>query len=229
MVFVHPTDHERFALRLLLLYRKGCSSFQELRTVNNKQYNTFREACLALGFLDDDNESIVCLEEAASFASPKQLRDLFVVILLNCTPSNPRQLWEKYKNLMTEDILYQAKINYKNNNLQFNEHFYNIALNDINNQLQKTGNHLSNYPEMPNLMPISTELPNDLMLNEMNYNVSENENELNINLSKLNSDQKKIYDAIIDRVNNRIYGKNILKTFQFFLLLMSGFCYFYIE
>ena len=209
MVFVHPTDQERFALRLLLLYRKGCSSFQELRTVNNQQYSSFREACFAMGFLDDDNESNVCLEEAASFASPKQLRDLFVVILLNCTPSNPGQLWEKFKNSMTEDILYQAKMKYKNDNLQFNEYFYNIALNDINSQLQKTGNHISNYSEMPNIYPISSEIPNELMCNEMNYNVTENENELNCNINKLNSDQRFIYNAIINRVNNNIYGKRI--------------------
>ena len=31
MYFVHPSEHERFALRTLLLYRKGCYSFAELR------------------------------------------------------------------------------------------------------------------------------------------------------------------------------------------------------
>ena len=84
--------------------------FQELNTVNKKQYNTFREACFALGFLNDDYESIVFLDEAAIFASPKQMRDLFVILLLYCTPYHPGQLWEKFKNSMTQDILYAAKI-----------------------------------------------------------------------------------------------------------------------
>ena len=34
MYFVNPSDLERFSLRHILLYRPGCKSFEELRTVN---------------------------------------------------------------------------------------------------------------------------------------------------------------------------------------------------
>ena len=78
MYFVHPNDSERFALRMILLYRKGCDSFKSLKTVNKYYYNTFREALVAMGLAKDDNEWNLCLSEASEILKPKQLRDLFV-------------------------------------------------------------------------------------------------------------------------------------------------------
>ena len=78
MYFVHPNDIERFSLRILLLYRKGLSSFESFRTVNGTMYPSFQEACYVLGFLSDDSESKSCLEEASNFATPIQIRDLCV-------------------------------------------------------------------------------------------------------------------------------------------------------
>ena len=45
MFTVHPKEIERYALRTLLLYRKGCGSFEALRTVDGVIYSTFRETC----------------------------------------------------------------------------------------------------------------------------------------------------------------------------------------
>lgn len=64
MVFVSPNAGERYFLRLLLTISKGATSFVALRTVNGVVYNTFREACLALGLLEDDHEWHDCLAEA---------------------------------------------------------------------------------------------------------------------------------------------------------------------
>ena len=114
MYFVHPNDPERFALRILLLYRKGLDSFESLRTVNGKQFSTYKEACFALGYLNDDSEAKLSLEEAVHFATACQIRELFVLILLNCTPANPRNLWDTYKNSMCEDFLYQFRRNSNN-------------------------------------------------------------------------------------------------------------------
>ena len=45
-----------FILRMLLNVIKGARSFEEIRTINNVVYPTFRSACYALGLLDDDKE-----------------------------------------------------------------------------------------------------------------------------------------------------------------------------
>ncbi|CAG8834892.1 4385_t:CDS:1, partial [Cetraspora pellucida] len=46
--FVQPTAGEKYFLRMLLNIRKGITSFEHLRTVNNITYNTFKETCDAL-------------------------------------------------------------------------------------------------------------------------------------------------------------------------------------
>ena len=58
MYYVSPkaNDVERFYLRLLLTAVKGATSFEHLRTVNGQVKPTFKEACIALGLLSNDNE-----------------------------------------------------------------------------------------------------------------------------------------------------------------------------
>ncbi|GFQ93599.1 ATP-dependent DNA helicase [Trichonephila clavata] len=47
---------ECFYLRLLLVNVTGPLSFQDIRKVNGQQYPTYKDACLALGLLEDDNQ-----------------------------------------------------------------------------------------------------------------------------------------------------------------------------
>ncbi|CAG8510086.1 6725_t:CDS:2 [Acaulospora morrowiae] len=46
-----------------------------------------------LGLLEDDEEWNQCLEEAAILHNSSQLRALFIVILTQCTPAYPKELW----------------------------------------------------------------------------------------------------------------------------------------
>ncbi|PIA42210.1 hypothetical protein AQUCO_02100228v1 [Aquilegia coerulea] len=64
MYFANPNSGERFYLRLLLTVVKGPSSFESLYRVDDIEYKTYREACIARGLLEDDNEWDKCLEEA---------------------------------------------------------------------------------------------------------------------------------------------------------------------
>src|SRR5438309_10764572 len=66
MYYVSPkaNDSERFYLCLLLTAVKGATSFEALRTVNNQLKPTFKEACIALGLLADNNKWHQCLAEA---------------------------------------------------------------------------------------------------------------------------------------------------------------------
>ena len=49
-----PLAGERYYLRLLLTVVPGAKSFEGLRTIAGIEYPTFREACRALGLLEDD-------------------------------------------------------------------------------------------------------------------------------------------------------------------------------
>jgi hypothetical protein len=50
----NPTQGERYYLRMLLTNVRGPQSFEDLRTVDGTVYDTFRQACVARGLLDDD-------------------------------------------------------------------------------------------------------------------------------------------------------------------------------
>ena len=56
MVYVGPTAREKFHLRMLLMVVKGPRSFDDLKTVDGHICDTFHEACLKRGLLEDDGE-----------------------------------------------------------------------------------------------------------------------------------------------------------------------------
>jgi hypothetical protein len=96
MYHAHPTCGERFYLRLLLTCVKAATSFEDLYTFDEIRHPSFKAACIAHGLLDDDGEWHQCLNEAKDMQMGQQLRHLFVTILRECTPANPRELWDTF-------------------------------------------------------------------------------------------------------------------------------------
>ncbi len=102
MYMASPAEGERFYLRLLLCHVRGPKSFQLLREFNGITYDSFKDAAVARRLLEDDTEWINCMRDAALTASPKQLRNLFVTILVHCLPQNTRALWDQFNADMSE-------------------------------------------------------------------------------------------------------------------------------
>ncbi|KAI9121788.1 hypothetical protein K1719_007178 [Acacia pycnantha] len=71
-----PAQGELHYLRLLLTKVRGAKTYTDIRTVNTVVYPTFREACYALGLLDDDKEYIDAIKETSSWASGNNLRQI---------------------------------------------------------------------------------------------------------------------------------------------------------
>ncbi|XP_075650013.1 uncharacterized protein LOC142620542 [Castanea sativa] len=146
--YTHPSSGERFYLRMFLNIVKGPRNFEELRTINDVTYPNYKEACYALGLLDDDKEWHDSLIEASSWASGKQLRQLFVTMLLFCEVVDPLSLWESNWKLITKDIL-----NRQRRILQFQElillddQLRNYGLYEIEQILQQYGRSLIDYPQ----------------------------------------------------------------------------------
>ena len=105
---VHPNNRECFYLRLLLQHVRGPKSFKDLRTVDGEICANYQEACIKLRLLQNDDHWVQTLDEAASVMMPKQMRDLFAVMLSSCELSSPLQLWEKFKTHLSEDFLHQV-------------------------------------------------------------------------------------------------------------------------
>eukprot|EP00794_Sanderia_malayensis_P002692 gene2692-biopygen2223 len=71
---VLPSDPERFTLRLILLHRKGATSFEDIRTVDGVTYDTFKNAARAMSLLKNDAEHKRCLQDAAIINMPAHMR-----------------------------------------------------------------------------------------------------------------------------------------------------------
>jgi hypothetical protein len=82
--YSHPASSERFYLRMLLNIIKGPQSFEEIKTVNNVVYPTFKLACYVFCLLDDDKEWHDALNQTFHWASRKQFHELFVTMLIFC-------------------------------------------------------------------------------------------------------------------------------------------------
>ena len=93
MYFVSPQDNERFALRLLLLYGKGFTSFEDVRTIDGILFPSFVEAARATWYLKDDGYFRSAMQEAVALRMPKQLRSFFVslIVFADMKPPLPAQ------------------------------------------------------------------------------------------------------------------------------------------
>lgn len=79
--------------------------YSNMRTLNGYMYNTFREAALAYGLLDDNQSNERCLEKASLYQMPTSLRNLFSTVLAYCNPVNPCQLFMSFEASMSEDLI----------------------------------------------------------------------------------------------------------------------------
>ena len=106
-----PAQGELYYLHLLLTKIQGPTNYEDIRTLNNVVYTTFREACYALGLLDGDNEYIDAIKEASLWVSGNYLRCFFTSMLLSHSLSQPGIVWERTKDIICEDLLYMTRGN----------------------------------------------------------------------------------------------------------------------
>lgn len=102
-----PSEGERFYLRTILQHHP-VASFTEARTANGIEHESYQDAANALGLFADDNEAEQAILEAISgLRTPRQLRILFVHLLVNdCVPA-PRALWDTHRAALAQDFILQ--------------------------------------------------------------------------------------------------------------------------
>lgn len=207
---MHPKETERFCLRLALLYRKGSTSFEDLRTFNGITHSTFKETAQAMGYLDSDREWELCLTEAATHTVAfGQMRNLFCTILLQCQPSNVAALWENHKENLSLDILHQIRRIQNDNNITFSNSIFDLCLHLIDVQLKATGSSISEYelPQYELSEALYEQLErNDLLCDEMSYCIEDLQRELELNVCRMNDDQTRIFELINSNLENKNRG-----------------------
>ena len=96
--------------------------------------STFQETCKRKGLLSDDGEWHHCLEEAAQYSSSKQLRSLFISILIHAHPRKPsKTLASIFKSCVRRPITF----NFVRENVlvQLREAEHDCALHDLQDVL----------------------------------------------------------------------------------------------
>ncbi|XP_074305621.1 uncharacterized protein LOC141640840 [Silene latifolia] len=205
---VLPNCGERFYLRTLLNFVKGPKSFEDIRTVNKVIHPTFKEACYALGLLGDDKECIDAINEAADWGSGCYLRRLFATLLLSGSISQPEKVWQETWDKLSDDILHRQRTISRIKDLQLSEHeLQNYALAEIEAILQSNGSTLQRFDGMP--FPdslVSIEYGNKLILDELSYDKEALGVEHEKLMSSMTSEQKSIYDEIMEAVAKECGG-----------------------
>ncbi|KAL5190681.1 ATP-dependent DNA helicase PIF1 [Glycine soja] len=204
LLWVPSITGELFYLRMMLIVCKGPTSFEDLRTVDNVQYPTYKEACFSMGFLQDDKEFIEAIKEAKDWGSTHYIRKLFVLLLLTTTMSKLEQVWDQTWHWMANDIVYNYKKSSTSPALQLDDRtLQNLVLLEIEELLQANQRSLRDYPSMPYPEDVNCPayLDNSLILAELNYNNQELRSEFEHVFSHMTDEQASIYNQIVEAVN----------------------------
>ena len=156
-----PSEGDRFYLYMMLLHLPGITSDEELRTVNGTLYS-YREAAERRGLLTGDMEYEFALQEAAELRSPPQLRTLFAHLLLHCEGVRGADLWERFKDSMSEDKDLQSLLPPKR---------HAVALARIAEVLNRFGYTLEDYALPSGDASVIDELQNRDLRRELDFDV----------------------------------------------------------
>uniref|UniRef100_A0A0N5C7V2 Helitron_like_N domain-containing protein n=1 Tax=Strongyloides papillosus TaxID=174720 RepID=A0A0N5C7V2_STREA len=137
---VSPMNVELFSLRQLLLHVPGATCEGDLKIVNGFQWPSFRDAAIARGLLDTEDNYNELFEEACESAMPNMLRNYFGLMICYW-PSFTRHYdtFIKFKNYLIEDYLMKYNGNEERAEAQ--------AIFDIRNVLQS--NNFNGYTDLP--------------------------------------------------------------------------------
>lgn len=188
MYKAHPSQGKRYYLRLLLLHQTRVTHWKDLRTVNDHEYETYREACDALGLLKDDEEWRNCLREAAESQSPQLVYNLFVTILTQCLPDNPVSLWNEFKTHICELFFRRKGYNPETASPQQKEECIELGLRQLKMDLAVINPDKSNdFYDLPEPEHWDMDGIPQIILKELNYNAEEQREVYEDNYKKFNT------------------------------------------
>ncbi|KAF8085370.1 hypothetical protein N665_0668s0005, partial [Sinapis alba] len=162
VVYISPADGDVYFLRIL---------------VNVK----FKQACYARGLLDDDREWHNAIEEPSQWATGRQLRRLFVTILIYCQVEDEQI--KQYTLIELEQLLKA--------NAQSLTDYPDIPLPDQT--------ILSEISLQANIFVSKT-----VLRKELSYDVQKEAETHGLLLNAMNKEQRTVYDAVLHYVGNQV-------------------------
>ncbi|KAL7602055.1 hypothetical protein Lser_V15G21000 [Lactuca serriola] len=205
---VSPKLGEAYFLRILLNKVKGPTSFDDIRTVNGQTYASFRDACFALGLLDDDKEYIDAIKEASHSGSGFYLRFLFATLFMCNSMSKPEAVWENTWEYLADGILYNQRQRLKSPDLSLSEdEVKNLTLFEIEQILLRNNSTLKNFTNMPypNVESVSSS-NNRLIIEELYFDILVIKNDFDRMFLALTNEQCNIFVDIMSAVKENKGG-----------------------
>ncbi|CAO4381268.1 unnamed protein product [Caenorhabditis nigoni] len=179
-----PRFLELTATRILSQTVTGPKCWEDLRTFRGVVHNTCHEAALARGLMNGDVEWDQALKEVTDTEYPIVCRRFFASILVFCAPANPKELWDKYWDLLTEHGRKWTENQRKAHGLKHIEWLLSRHGMSLN-QFQLADDYIdSDFP--PNVSTENIDHPDVLLRTSADY-----KKEGDSMYSKLNSGQKK--------------------------------------
>ncbi|XP_055910737.1 uncharacterized protein LOC129945100 [Eupeodes corollae] len=199
-----------------------------LRTVHGELCATYRQACQRLNLLEDDMHWEATLADSVISSSPHQIRTLFAIIISTCSPSNPLEIWHKFRDDMTEDILLRVRRSVSNPELEITPEMHNEALILIEDMCIMIANRILVQLGMIAPNRVVHDVINQEMHREQQYDRNQLRTFVQLKVPQLNSQQKYAYDKIMEGVNNEEGGFYFIdapggtgKTFLLSLILAT--------
>ena len=206
---VNPLAGEAFYLRILLHndHCRGKTGFEDLLTLPGGHLcETFQEVCRELGLLSDDQEWQRVLEECVSTSLCPQIRELYVVILMFCQPSNPRGLFDEFWQTWTDDFDQQGR---RRGMVLEENQLRTMLLLDLELRLQSFEKELANFglpqPTQEDLESVQniTSIDPVVIREERDYDVPELAASVEEIRPKFTHEQRVIFDIVIEAVRSR--------------------------
>ncbi|OWY95402.1 Helitron helicase [Phytophthora megakarya] len=183
-------------------------SFKDIRTVNGVVHETFHDAALAAGYLENDREWEECLAEAVSFKILYALRQLFCTILVYCCPT----MLLPFRTNFPEDYFKSITERDRQNNIEQDEEV-RLRMAEYKCIKWVTEYLLSNRKrlDMHGLPELSThrDVSEDVVANEIATYEPEDLARTTALADQMNENRKEVFDQVIEAVNHPVYRQKV--------------------
>ena len=207
---VNPVAGDIYYLRILLHdnHCRGKKSFLDMLTLQSGRVcETYKEVCFEVGLLSDDKEWHKLLEVAAFTNMCPQIRELYVIILIFCLPSDPFSLLEEFWDTWTDD--FQRKAERRGYHLSEGQ-LKTMVLLDIEARLDSFGKTLCDFrlpiptaDEMAQVEHVNDTRP-AVIREELDFDLDDMKRIVQERVPTFTDEQNEVFNVIIHAVENEM-------------------------